>query len=707
MKYRVRHYSAALLLSAVPFVASCSKNEEAGAGGSGSNKTAAVSSIPSVPVTASEWGFTARLPKSTEMFVSAYRLGEAVTSFKNSGFVKKLLSIPEVAQEINLDQLQTMLDNNADAKVLLSLLEKEAVWSASEGFTENTLKIVRSLGPIIQASIKSSIEARSAAPAADAPPVPAFAKLMQSDPAAVSAAIQGLLDSDIPPVLVALNAGGSKTKIDEMIKGALGMMPPEAKDKVESGTFKVEDKHEFQSLTFKVSKAIPPEAVEQVKAQLGQLVGDPAKAASLTGKLLAKTVELSWGWVDDNLVIGLGRDHSHVTLAAPAEGVFSVPAVASRAGAWQAKKPITLSYSSQKTNEAISAALGGLMETVVSIMQSGSGRAPFPMDPIIADLKKLSARASELFPSKVSASVAATWWDGGLHLESFGGPVSDAYDSSKPLIYGSLAGPSTVLLSESRVNEASRDKAFAFLEEAASTLWASFEKNIKPNLPPDAQQNLAMTGMVIPMVKEYWKSIQVFRSALGSESAFIVNLDGTMPALPQIPPDFKDMKIPRILAVSDLKDASKLSEAWTGFSAPLGMLAAQAGMKPEPLEKKEGNVTMWGFQLPMDTGDVWPHTAVSGERWYFGTSPSFTKESAAKTPAGSGPPSGAHVRVNFKAVWTYVNSLKGIFPIPDEEKPMVETVLQLAGALEEVDARTSQDKGDTHVKVFIGIKDVK
>jgi hypothetical protein len=216
-----------------------------------------------------------------------------------------------------------------------------------------------------------------------------------------------------------------------------------------------------------------------------------------------------------------------------------------------------------------------------------------------------------------------------------------------------------------------------------------------------------MADMAIPMLKELWSSIQVFRSALGSESALLVNLDGAMP--PIAPPDFKDVKIPRLIVVSDLKDRQKLAASWLGISKTVMGVAAMTGakVKPEPVEKKEGDVTMWGFPLPMDTGDLWPHTAVAGNRWYMGTSPSLTKEAATKSPAPSGPPSGTHLRVNFKAVWDYANSVSGVVPIQAEVKKTMQQAMELLSALNELDARTGNDKGHTHIKVFIGIKDLK
>jgi hypothetical protein len=125
------------------------------------------------------------------------------------------------------------------------------------------------------------------------------------------------------------------------------------------------------------------------------------------------------------------------------------------------------------------------------------------------------------------------------------------------------------------------------------------------------------------------------------------------------------------------------------------------------VEKKEGALTLWGLPLPNDQGDLWPHTAVSGTRFYIGTSPPFTKEISAKTPAPSGPPSGSHVHVNLKAVWDFAATAISLSPAQPEQKQHMTDAFQLLSVFDQFDARAGDDKGDTHIQLFIGVKDLK
>ncbi len=718
MKILARHYSAALLISAVSFTAvSCKKDEPASSGGAASTTPAGAAASGEAAVSSNSWGFAARLPKTTEGFVAFYRVSDLWNGVKDSNLVKKIMSNPVLAKEMELDSLKAAWEQNDQLRETAAMVEEfagqEVVIAMPEGFTENVMKLVKTMGPFLNNAFTSGMQ-RTAKLAAEgqvaAPELSAFEQFMKSQtPEQLQAMLTNLTEADLPSVIVAMKAGGARAKLDGLVKQALDSMPPDAQQVFEKGTFK-DGKYEFQSLTLRVGKAMPPGKVESMKADFSKLAGDPAKGAALAEKVLAKTIELSWGWVDDHFVLALGKDHSHVKFSTAGDSVLSLPEVSSRAAAWQAKKPFSLSYVSQKTIRGLADAFGGVTDTLVSMMEMGASSSPFPLDGIIADVKKLGARATELWPNDASAMVGASWWDGGIHSESFGGAKPRALDASKPLTYSSLAGPATVFLYESRVNEAESDKSVAFFEEVCGTIYASYQKNIKPNLPAEMQGNIGMGEAIgIPMIKGLWKSVQDFRAALGSESAVLVNLDGAMPDLPQVPADMKSAKIPRMLMVSDLKAPAKLAESWKGVGSVISTVIGltKAPVKAEPTEKKSGATTLWGWELPMDTGDLWPHTGVSGAHWFVGTSPSFTNEAAAKTPAPAGPASGAHVRINFNAVWDYAASLVPLAPNLPEQKKNMTDILDLCRALSEIDARTGEDKGDMHTTLFIGIRDVK
>jgi hypothetical protein len=718
MKPRLLHYTSALLISATPlFTTSCGKDESSASGGaSKSGASASASPAASGEVSAPAWGFAARLPKTTEGFVAFYRSADMVEGFLGSNWFKKLTSLPPVAAQ--WEGVKANFESDPQAKEALALAKeiagKEAVFVLGEGATESGVQLASALAPLLKVAFMSGMQSgikRAAEGTETVPSGPAFGEVLANlPPEQLAEIVSGLVEVEIPPLLAAVKAGSAREKIDGFMNQALASMPPEAQEKIEKMDFGVSG-NKFRSLKVTLSKAMPPEVQDAMKQQLAAMMGDPAKGAAAAEKVLAKTIEASWGWVDDYLVVGLGKDHSHVRLATLADSVLSLPEVAPRAAAWQEKKPVMLSYVSQETSRALGGMFGGIMGTLASLAEAGKANAPFPLDPLIADLKKLDARAKEIWPNDPNAAVAAAWWDGGLNIEGFGGPKPRAFDASKPLTYASLAGPATVMFYNSRVNEAESDKTFAFVGEAAETLYSSFQKNILPNLPNEQKTQIGVgASMAVGMVQAVWNNFQAFRAALGAESAVLVNLDGVMPPLPDVPAELKDMKVPRLLMVSELKDREKLTAAWKGIGDIIGGLIATTGapIKPTPTEKTEGELTMWGWELPMDLGDHWPHFAVAGDRWFSSTSPTLTKETAAKAPAASGPSIGMQLKINFAALWTMVDNLVSRIPADGaEQKAMMTRLLPLLRSLGELDARCGAVSGTAHHQLTIRVSDAK
>ena len=148
---------------------------------------------------------------------------------------------------------------------------------------------------------------------------------------------------ELPPLLMGFKAGKVRAEFDDFIKKGLesAQLPPG----VESNKFKVGDKYEFQSLGVTVRKLIPASQEEALVAQIKEMVGDEAAAKQHVAALMAKHFEISWGWVDDYLIVSLGSDHSHVKFSTGvADSALSIPEVAARAAMFAGKKPIGLGY---------------------------------------------------------------------------------------------------------------------------------------------------------------------------------------------------------------------------------------------------------------------------------------------------------------------------------------------------------------------------
>lgn len=651
------------------------------------------------------YGLAARLPKDTESFGSFYRLSTLWDGFRKSNFVKKVLANEELVRELDLDDLLSQWENNPVLQqygtMAGSMLGSEVHMVLPAGFSVNLSVLLKNLPQLQSAWFMARVSAVGEDPGMPAEMLPL---------------VEAAAALELPPVIIALKAGDHKDELQALIGQALAQIPSEARGMLDFSKSEISG-GSFDHLLVKVSKVMPPDAQKNMRRDLAKAAGGKEKGDALADKLLAKTVELSWGWLDGYFIVSVGSGHGHLKFVSAADSVLTLPEVAPRAAQFAPKNPLTFGYTSQKLQRTIGE-LGGLFETLASLAETAKkAGAPIKLDNVITELRKLDTKAKELMPNDPEAMVGASWWDGGLRGESFGGAKLRAFDSSKPLTLGSLANDKTLLLLEGRANGPFRDKVFSMVEDTITAVWGIYQKEVKPQLPSETKQQVAMGEMVaVPMVKELWKSFQAFRAAMGNESALILNLDGVMPSILQLnlPPDFVEKgKVPRMVWVSELADRKKLAEAWSGLKTIISSAAAIAGSQSgmniptEPVTVTEGGVEMFGFKLPIDTGDAWPHTAASATHWFFSTAPSLTKEIAGKTPAADGPASGSHWKVNATALWNFADAWAKILPAPPEALEHMEFALSLARAFSGLDVRLAEENGQPRASFHLQIQDVK
>jgi hypothetical protein len=668
------------------------------------------------------YGFAARLPKDVESFSASYRLHDLWSGLANSKWATTLMSLPPVKEERDIQRMIAQW-NSPEAEQIKGLLEavlgQEFVIATPAGFSAKLQPLLAAYTQLFEVYMQrvflSAMSGQRMNPRdvqdmmRDAAPelIPAFAK------------------AEVPPVIIIAKAGKAKDIINAAFEKLMSLVGNELPPAFEPGQFKLADKYEFKSVSIIAKKLIAAFQEEQFRLQLRELLKDEAKAKEVLDLIMTKRAELAWGWVDDYFVISIGTDHSHLKLATgDADSALSIPEVAARAAQYADKKPLGLSYTSRTMFDSFSRKIE-FADAFTTITEELRGiLKPEAITGMRADVKKLEARAQSLFNSTYDAEVDVGWWEGGLHGETFGGLRNTMIDSSKPLAFSALAGPATFLLLDGR-SSANSKLAVDFVEEAAGTLWSWYEKYGRTMVPESERQGAAMMeATVLPLVKQAWNSARALGKALGDESALVLDLNGDMPKLPKIPPFLADGKIPRIAWVSELKDRAALSESWKGFSSIIKQISALLAESapqtiPEPQMKKDGDVEIHFVPLPKDTGDLLPHIAISKDRWILSTSPSFSKEIAAK-PAGTGAPAGSEARVNFTALWDLAdkwlvivdkNAEQMLGPGDSREfkqfRPLIGTGLSLARSLQGIEARIFEEGGKTRSSIHLKIQDLK
>ena len=668
---------------------------------------------------AATYGFVAKLPKDVEAFSASYHLRDLVTGIASSKWADTLMSLPPIKGDRDIQRMVTQFQSPEVQQVLGvvdAIVGQEFVVAMPAGFADKTKPLFDAymdfVGVYIQNAVMAGMGGKSMGPR----------ELDQMMKNAAPDLIPAFAKAEVPPVLLVAKAGKAKAMIDgamaQVLQQVGGGLPPA----FEAGEFKV-DAYDFKSISVTAKKLIGPAQEEQLKTKLKELLEDDAKVKAVYAQIQTKRAEVAWGWVGEYFVLSIGSDHSHVKLAATAaDSALSIPDVNAPAGEFAAKKPLSLAYASRTlfdkfaTKIEFSDAFTGITEELRGILK------PDAIDGMRADVKKLEARAQTLFTPVFDSQVQVSWLEAGIHADSIGGQRDTMLDSSKPLGFSSLFGPTTFLFADSR-SSVNTKLAVDFLEDGAATLWSWYQKYGATMVPESERQGAQMIESVgLPLLKQAWGSLRSLGKALGSEGAFVLDLNGQMPTLPDVPAFAASGKIPRLAYVAELKDRAALSESWKGFASIIKQVAALADTGaniPEPQSMTEGGLEMFYVPLPVKTGDLLPHVAISKDRWILSTSPSFSKELAA-TPAAAGAPLGGLFEMNFTALWDLADkwlavadkNSEAMFGAGDARqfkaiRPLIDTAVQLARSVQGLEVKVSEEGGKAHSSVYLKLQDLK
>jgi hypothetical protein len=667
------------------------------------------------------YGFVARLPKDVEGFGASYRLHDLWTGLANSKWAATLLDLPPIKANPDITKVREQWNSEQGQQareMLQAFFGNELTVAMPAGFTAK-------LGPWVElfsAYQQTILQAYFMVGMSGGAPDPS--KMQQIIKDAAPEFIPILARCELPPFFIAFKAAQVRPMVDGMLKQFTQMIGTELPPAFEPGQFKVSDKYEFQSISVNAKKLVAQFQEVKLELQLKELLGDEAKAKEALDALVGKRVEVAWGWVDDYLVVAFGSDHNHVKLAASeADSALTIPDVAKRGSQFAGQKLHGLSYVGKGMFEALQGKISFAEQFKTFAEELQGILKPEQIEAMVADARRLEAKAQTLFANTFDPAVQVDLWDGGLRSEIFGGARNKALDCSKPLTFAGLAGASTLLLADGRANGAYTKATADFVEDVAATLWSWYEKYGRTMVPESERQGAAMIEATAkPMLVDFWRSSRKLGQGLGDESALVVDLAGPMPKLPDVPPFLAEAKVPRIAWISELKDRAAISEAWKGYSSLIKQIAAladQAQAIPEPQMKQEGTAEIHFVPLPMPTDDFLPHVAITKDRWMLSTAPSFTKEIIGKAVAPAGNPLGSHWNLNFTALWDYAD---GWLKLMDkngadvlgpgnaqyqEARPLLDVALKLGRSVQGFEWHVHEESGLSRNSVRLKLQDLR
>jgi len=626
-------------------LAACNKQEPAANGGA--NPAAQPPQVSLETKLTTAYGFAAKAPSNIEGYCAFYGLGKLWHDIKQSPVLAAIRTNPLVTQvtgdpsfKKGFDQFSQNPEAGKWRAITSDALGNETFLEFAPGSSAILASWIRFNDENRIGNLKRALAGRTAG---GPPPKPYDLQSM----------LPFLKTLEVPPMVVGFKMGAQKVALNAELDNAEKNLPPGA----ELTTFSLNGNLPFKSLVVVVGKVLPAPLQDALKNMVAQSITDPKEADDTFQALLARRVEIAYGYVGDYFVASIGSDHAHLKLAANfGESVLSRPEVAVAAN--YAGKPLfSFSWSSPELMAGMQRKLQlspyyeKLKPEITRSLASGDAAK------LETDLKRLDTEADAVFTQNFTPMVGVCYRDHGLRGETFGGikPTGAA-----PLKFSTVPPADTFLWVDS-VSDPVRAAALRiWFEDLATTSYDTFQRVGLP-LVTDAQRmqfGLFQTMGLPKLVDLYKISRDQFAKSLGSEAAFALDLNGEIPALPMIPPQLHDGgRMFRVAYMSDVQDRALLGQSWTSYLKLLRDIAQmipQAAMLPggipDATNEVVDGVTLSYYKPPLETGDLLPNIATTDKTFVMSTSRtwSLALTKSAMNAAAPAKPLSLDFHVNFK-----------------------------------------------------------
>jgi hypothetical protein len=272
----------------------------------------------------------------------------------------------------------------------------------------------------------------------------------------------------------------------------------------------------------------------------------------------------------------------------------------------------------------------------------------------------------------------------GVKIESIGGSDEGAVDWDNETKLAHLGGKEgTLMFLNIPSNAAYDEKLGDYLEAMFETAYAMTMKFSEIEIEDPDSQVARMMGYAKMFDEKFREDVLgiyetmsgEMAEGLGHELAVVIDLNGSVPAVPDIPQAvILEAKAPRITLIKPVTEREKLAAAWKSLDAHatslLPNLSELLGEKipmQKPISAKTDDMVTWFIAFPFLQDDFLPSVTVS-DNW-FAASTSKTQAVDLMTAAEAGGESGEGVNfhVDFTALSDYADEMLKVIDKHAEE----------------------------------------
>lgn len=628
---RLRHHALFLSAGVTLALTQCEKKEAPGTGidsGAGAPSSVAPAApspaavipppkAPSLADHASKLGFVGKLPVGTEFYFGTTQLKQHLDELKKSTYWKDMNALVQ-------DKTPAPTAGDKSLNTLQEMWGDDVFIAGGAGFAQ-TAALLRDFNRLynevyFKALLAGGTASLKGEEVGSNPMI--YLQSFLSDPASIERLADFIGKFELMPLVV----GVKTAKPEEALAFLNDTKQLEEKKIFQMSDLKTPGGHAFRVATVDLALLLPEENQAQMLAMVPE--GLPEQTVKTIEKaydaVQAKKFKLAWGVVDSHLVLACGMNLDHLNLVAdPAASVLSKPEMA-RLLPHTGKNLVGLTYASSATIGALNddqpfvPMLRGLVEAMKeNEMFKEMGNV------LDKQLGELSPLEKAVYGAESSTLTAAAWWDKGVHFESYGGIKPRFLDQGKALDYAKLIDKAGVVFGIAYHRNEGYGKDFrAWMEKLVGMLYTGAQELVKAGIagPDGGQQFAQFESTFLPvLLKAYEADKTMDDKGMGSELAFILDVNGKMPNSPllPVPAEAKDMKFPRITTVGAVKSREELTKGWGTIKDSInGIFAPEPGVPSllslgDPISAEKNGVTTYFFGMPFFAGDFLPVASVN------------------------------------------------------------------------------------------------
>lgn len=544
---------------------------------------------------------------------------------------------------------------------------------------------------------------------------PEFFKEFLADPASGIGLYEKMA---MPPIYLAFRT--TPETVDaaaQQISGGLGMMAM-AGEMVEPAEA---ERNGMHFAGFKVNGAKISEQIAENRGNMEEEL-DAATVDRLIAATAKKNLVILTGKVLDYVVIFVGSSVDDFQLAAsPGQSVLSGEPLAFTDG--YASKELAAVLYGDKNLISSTAAAGGLADIAEGIREGISGSEGLGDTRDLESLLRLvGERENALLKLTTSEAYGlAAFFEDGLKIETFGGRDPSANDWKAPCRLASLGNSTDVaLFANLAVLPEFDQKAREYVEALTETGYAIALKAADLPIGEGHDKWLKFKQVTKMFDKEFradtvqmWNAFYgEFSQGLGSERAWVFDLNGSMPPVPGVPQPLVDhAKIPRVTMVAPVSDRARLAKAWDAMNAGATRILAKVGPMlgqeipmQKPLSSEKNGYTTWFFGMPSFTDDFIPSVTISDQWFAASSSKNQALDLLGKAGSESVGAAGMTLKVNFQALQKFSSetlqvcqknapALFGPDALDEEDVKKAEKAIEALGELDQLSMQCRREGG--------------